>query len=97
MKNIHGNFGLVIYFHMAKYNILGGHHETKKQIFITLLIVIFAISTLVGCGNKTETMTDREGNSFKLPQKINTIISTAPSNTEILVGLGLSDKLASYR
>lgn len=69
--------------------------KLKNKFLSLFLIVILAISTLVGCGNKTATMTDREGNSFNLPQKINTIISTAPSNTEILVGLGLSDKLVA--
>ncbi|MDG5857145.1 ABC transporter substrate-binding protein [Clostridium beijerinckii] len=69
--------------------------KLKNKFLSLFLIVILAMSTLFGCGNKTATTTDREGNSFKLPEKVNTIISTAPSNTEILVGLGLSDKLVA--
>ncbi len=69
--------------------------KLKNKFLSLFLIVILTMSALVGCNNKTATMTDREGNSFKLPQKVNTIISTAPSNTEILVGLGLSDKLVA--
>ncbi|OVE65834.1 ABC transporter substrate-binding protein [Clostridium diolis] len=69
--------------------------KLKNKFLSLFLIVILAMSTLFGCGNKTATLTDREGNSFKLPEKVKTIISTAPSNTEILVGLGLSDKLVA--
>ncbi|MFL0168344.1 ABC transporter substrate-binding protein [Candidatus Clostridium helianthi] len=69
--------------------------KLKHKFLSLFLIVILAMSTLFSCSNKTTTMTDREGNSFKLPEKVNTIISTAPSNTEILVGLGLSDKLVA--
>ncbi|WP_270563508.1 ABC transporter substrate-binding protein [Clostridium beijerinckii] len=69
--------------------------KLKNKFLSLFLIVILAMSALFGCGNKTATMTDREGNSFKLPEKVKTIISTAPSNTEILVGLGLSDKLVA--
>lgn len=63
------------------------------------LSIIFAgalaASTLLGCGNKATVMTDREGNEFTLPKEVNTIISTAPSNTEVLAELGLSDKLVA--
>lgn len=38
---------------------------------------------------------DREGNPITLPSQVNRIISTAASNTEILVGLGLGDKLVA--
>ena len=40
-------------------------------------------------------MKDREGNEFNVPKQVNTIISTAPSNTEVLVALGLADKLVA--
>lgn len=67
--------------------------KLKNKFLSLILILILTITTLIGCANKAVTSTDREGNNFKLPKKVNTIISTAPSNTEILVGLGLSDKL----
>lgn len=54
--------------------------------FITIVLVIL----LVGCA-KTETITDREGNAVLIPTKIERIISTAPSNSEILLGLGLGE------
>ena len=40
------------------------------------------------------TMTDRSGTEFTLPANMDRIISTAPSNTEVLVGLGLGENLA---
>ncbi len=36
---------------------------------------------------------DREGNEVSVPSSINTIVSAAPSITEILSGLGLTDKI----
>lgn len=38
---------------------------------------------------------DRAGNDIRVPDKLDRIISTAPSNTEILIGLGLGDKLVA--
>lgn len=57
------------------------------------LLAVFLIFSITACTNKNVTMKDREGNEFKLPESIDRIISTAPSNTEILVELGLSDNL----
>jgi iron complex transport system substrate-binding protein len=36
---------------------------------------------------------DREGNTVDVPENVETIVSAAPSITEILTGLGLSDKI----
>lgn len=73
------------------------------------LIMMIAVSLMVvGCGadntsqtndqtNQTDfitTMKDREGTEFTVPEQMNKIISTSTANTEILVGLGLSDSLA---
>jgi len=38
-------------------------------------------------------VSDRSGASIKVPAKINSIISLAPSTTQILIDLGLSDKI----
>ena len=38
---------------------------------------------------------DREGNAITVPSNLERIISTAPSNTEILTALGVSDKLVA--
>lgn len=66
--------------------------KKKLLAIITSFVLMFA----VGCSsNKETTVTDREGNEVKVPTKLEKIISTAPSNTEILVGLGLSDKLVA--
>lgn len=40
-----------------------------------------------------DSVIDREGNLVDIPTEINTIISAAPSVTEILAGLGLADKI----
>lgn len=41
------------------------------------------------------TIVDREGNTIEIPEEINTIISAAPSVTEILAGLGIADKIVA--
>lgn len=66
-----------------------------KKITLLLLSAMMSLALLVGCSNKTTTMTDRAGNEFIVPQKVEKIISTAPSNTEILMALGLGDKLVA--
>lgn len=40
-------------------------------------------------------ITDREGNIIQVPESIETIVSTAPSITEILKGLGMADKITA--
>ena len=66
-----------------------------KKIFrgFSKLLAVLLIFSITACTNKNLTMKDREGNEFKVPESIERIISTAPSNTEILVELGLSDNL----
>lgn len=65
----------------------------KKRIIsiILCMVLIFA----VGCSSTEtkKTVTDREGNEVTIPTKIERIVSTAPSNTEVLVDLGVADKL----
>ena len=67
--------------------------KSTKRIISLVGAAVLSFSLLTGCGNTSKTMTDREGNEFTLPNKVEKIISTAPSNTEVLVELGLSDKL----
>ncbi|MEN8076693.1 ABC transporter substrate-binding protein [Clostridioides difficile] len=69
--------------------------QKTKKILSLLATFVMAMMIFVGCSSKPTTMKDREGNEFNLPLEINTIISTAPSNTEVLVGLGLADKLVA--
>ena len=55
-----------------------------------------SIFVLSGCSSQTDRMvTDREGTEVNIPTKIEKIISTAPSNTEVLMALGLGDKLVA--
>ena len=57
-----------------------------------LFVTVFSIPTLAATPDTVIT-SDREGNPITLPENINTVISIAPSNTEILVALGLADKI----
>lgn len=67
----------------------------KKNITIISLILLLLI--VVGCSNAGEKIqlpdTDRAGNAIEIPEKIEKIISLAPSTTEILEALGQKDKL----
>jgi len=64
----------------------------KKKLLPLLLCLIMLFT--VACSNKKEqTITDREGNEVNIPTNIEKIVSTAPSNTEILAGLGVGDKI----
>ena len=68
--------------------------KTNKVLSLMLTFIV-AMMMFVGCSSKPTTMKDREGNEFNVPSEINSIISTAPSNTEVLVELGLADKLVA--
>jgi len=46
-----------------------------------------------GNGTRTDITADREGNPIEIPDRIDTVISMGPSNTEILVALGLAHKI----
>ena len=63
---------------------------------ILALIMTLSIFVLSGCSSQTDRMvTDREGTEVNIPTKIEKIISTAPSNTEVLMALGLGDKIVA--
>ena len=69
--------------------------KKRSRILSLVFAMMFSLALFTGCGNTEKTMTDREGNEFTLPNKVEKIISTAPSNTEVLVELGLADKLVA--
>lgn len=52
-------------------------------------------STQASESQKPASITDREGVELKLPQKVEKIISLAPSVTETLVNLGLAEKIVA--
>lgn len=72
---------------------------------LSAIFIMIAMMLSVGCSNNTATpkdssgkqitdkVVDREGNEVVLPENIGTIISLAPSITETLVNLGVSDKI----
>ncbi len=69
-----------------------------KKLLAAILIATLAFTT--ACAKKpveaeTTSTTDREGKSIVLPQSIEKIVSIGPSNTEILISLGLSDKIVA--
>lgn len=66
----------------------------KKRIIAIVMTMFMFI--MAGCSqNKEREITDREGTKVNIPNKIEKIISTAPSNTEVITELGLKDKLVA--
>jgi iron complex transport system substrate-binding protein len=61
-----------------------------------LVLCIAAALLLSACSPKTaRLLVDRGGNTVAVSGEISKVISTAPSSTEIIVDLGLADKLAA--
>ncbi len=61
------------------------------------VLVLFLLVFLVGCSNNTEVKEELKEivETKEEVSSINRIISTAPSNTEVIVGLGLGDKIVA--
>ncbi len=61
------------------------------------VLVLFLLVFLVGCSNNTEVKEEVKEivETKEEVSSINRIISTAPSNTEVIVGLGLGDKIVA--
>ena len=80
-----------------------------RKFFVLALVVLFAaacgaqnaeqtIANLVGPGAPppiARQMVDREGFEVTLPEEINRIITIGPSNTEIVIALGLGEKIVA--
>jgi len=67
-----------------------------KIVFLRLITAGFVFLFLFGCSAKKErTVTDPLGRSVVIGRSVNRVISTAPSNTEIIVDLGLAYKLVA--
>ena len=66
-----------------------------KNIKLTVIVLILALS-IFGCKDgKSREIVDRAGITVKINAPINRIVSTAPSNTEIITDLGQAHKLAA--
>ena len=66
----------------------------RNRIIVFILVAVMLIG-IASCGADNSSAPriteDREGNPITLPDKIDTIITMGPSNTEILVALGFGD------
>ena len=71
---------------------------------VTVLLIMSLMVVFTGCSNKTKAATsattsvptkDREGNEIVIPKKVDKIISLAPSTTQVLIDLGLKDKIVA--
>ncbi len=67
-----------------------------------LSLLFASLLLFVGCSNETTnteneftpyTVVDKDGNEIEVSQEFEKIVSTAPSNTEVLIGLGLDSKI----
>jgi iron complex transport system substrate-binding protein len=71
--------------------------KSKIRIIALLLLTVMLFLTIIACGDDDAVVErpdkDREGNAITLPDNIEKIISIGPSNTEILVALGLGNKI----
>jgi len=65
----------------------------KTKILSLLLAAMLMLGLASACSAPTVIDTDREGNSINLPDKIEKVISSGASNTEILVALGCAGKI----
>lgn len=68
----------------------------KRKFLVSLLLVLILI--LAGCGSNGSKAPDlptedRAGYEIQLPEKVETIISMAPSTSQVIEELGLKDKL----
>jgi len=66
-----------------------------KATKLTVIVLIFTLS-IIGCkAEKGREVVDRAGITVEINAPINRIVSTAPSNTEIIVDLGQAHKLVA--
>jgi iron complex transport system substrate-binding protein len=60
------------------------------------LVIAAVILSAAGCAGKSGgEITDRSGRKVSLNASVNRIVSAAPSNTEIIIDLGMADKLVA--
>ncbi|MCL1930757.1 MAG: ABC transporter substrate-binding protein [Treponema sp.] len=66
----------------------------KKNI-LTIIVLMFVFSVLGCAAEKSKEITDRAGRAVVVKGAINRVVSTAPSNTEIIADLGQAHKLVA--
>ena len=66
--------------------------NTRRIIALVLSLILCASAALAGAAQPT---VDRAGNEITLPEEINKVVSLAPSTTQLLLDLGLGDKLVA--
>ncbi len=71
----------------------GGEITTSEINSAETITETAEVSDSLSADSSTNTIEDREGNMVEIPSSINTIVSAAPSITEILSGLGLANKV----
>ena len=68
----------------------------KKRLAVVLMGCILSISAAAyGAETEADISTDRSGNPISLPDRVESIISMAPSTTRVLIDLGLSDHIVA--
>jgi iron complex transport system substrate-binding protein len=72
----------------------GGQECALIRIFFILVVLLVLLSS---CGGEKNAITDRAGNRVVLDggKEFRRVISTAPSNTEIIIALGLGERLVA--
>ncbi len=65
----------------------------KKLLLVLILVTLLVL--IPGCSESQDTITDLEGNEVPVPDQVERIISTAPSNSEILLALGQGSKIVA--
>jgi iron complex transport system substrate-binding protein len=66
-----------------------------KKLSLTIIVLMLALSAIVCKAGKGREMVDRAGITVKINAPVNRIVSTAPSNTEIIADLGQAHKLVA--
>jgi len=72
-----------------------------KKVFLCLAIALIAVVAFAACNsepaaeaaNDTRPTADREGHPITLPTEINRVVTLGPSTAEILIALGLGDRI----
>lgn len=68
--------------------------EDASDVVSTPPVTSQQTTTVDTVSDALDTMVDRSGEEFVVPQTLSRIISTAPSNTEVLLALGLGSQIA---